>query len=251
MKATGANLTYQWEVKTPTADWKNTGMTGAKTNILTVPAILSRNGYQFRCKVTSGTETLTSNPATLTVEVPAVFEITEDPADQTVAEGTTVYFEVKATGANLTYQWEVKTPTADWKNTGMTGAKTDTLTVPAILSRNGYQFRCKVTSGTQSLTSKAATLTVQAGVIVEGDFIYELLENSTTDVLVSSYTGSAASVVVPATVANGKYTVKEIGADAFKDKTMIVDVSLPNGIEKIGARAFMNCSSLSSMTCYD
>ena len=220
-------------------------MDGAKTRHLTVKAQANRNGYQYRCVVTSGTNSLTSAAATLTV---STFAITEDPADVTADENQTVTFTVTATGDNLKYQWQVKTLTADWANTGMDGAKTRQLTVKAQANRNGYQYRCIVTSGTNSLTSAAATLTVS---IIDGDFEYALIENSTTNVRVVAYNGNASTVTVPTKIKNDQYTVKEIGAEAFMGNTTMTSISLPNGIKLIGERAFKNCTNLSSMSCHN
>ena len=100
-----------------------------------------------------------------------------------------------------------------------------------------------------TVESAAATLTITAD-ITEGDFIYELIGNSTTDVAVKQYTANAQSVVVPSTVQNGKYTVKAIGEGAFAGKALS-EISLPNGIELIAKQAFMNCANLSKMTCHD
>ena len=63
--------------------------------------------------------------------------------------GTEAVFTVTAIGkATLKYQWQSrKDANSAWTNSGMPGAKTATLRVPATLGLNGWQFRCVVTDG--------------------------------------------------------------------------------------------------------
>ena len=82
------------------------------------------------------------------------------------------------------------------------------------------------------------------------ELTYRVLEGTTVEV--ASYSGSAASLTVPATVAyqGVTYDVKAIGEEAFMGNTTLTSISLPNGIEIIKARAFKNCSNLSQMNGY-
>ena len=62
-----------------------------------------RNGYQYRCVVKDANgKSVTSNAASITV-----FAITKQPVSFTGAAGQTAVFSVTATGAGLTYQWQV------------------------------------------------------------------------------------------------------------------------------------------------
>ncbi len=165
VQATGEDLTYQWQYKKPGGAWKNcsSATVGYNTDTLTVAGVsgtTNRNDYQYRCKVTGGGKTVTSDAATLTV-----FAIRVKPVDATVTGSEKATFQVQATGADLTYQWQYKKPGGAWKNcsSATQGYNTDTLTVVGAsggVNRNGYQYRCKVTSGGQTITSSAATLTV-------------------------------------------------------------------------------------------
>ncbi len=81
--------------------------------------------------------------------------ITEDPASQTVAVGSTATFDVSASGAApLSYQWQ--------KNSAnITNATLPSYTTPTLaLGDNGSQYRCIVTNGSGSATSAQAILTV-------------------------------------------------------------------------------------------
>ena len=156
--ASGSNLTYQWQYKTVGGSWKNSTTGGYNTATLSVGAVEARNGYQYRCIVTGGGTTVTSDAATLTVKAAAT--ITTQPKSVTKTVGQTATFTVAASGSNLTYQWQYKTVGGSWKNSTTGGYNTATLSVGAVVARNGYQYRCIVTGGGASVTSEAAILTV-------------------------------------------------------------------------------------------
>jgi hypothetical protein len=92
--------------------------------------------------------------------------ITTQPSNQTITVGQTATFSVTATGsATLSYQWQKGT-------TAIAGATTSSYTTAATTSSdNGAQFTVVVSNSAGSVTSNAATLTVNAAVA------------STTDVL--------------------------------------------------------------------
>ena len=155
--ASGKDLTYQWQVYKNGA-WKNTSLSGATTNTLSVGVVDSRNGMQFRCVVTDTYgDTVISNTVKLTVLNVA---ITEQPVDYTGAIGETAIFTVGAAGTGLTYQWQVYKSGA-WKNTSLPGSTTNKLSVGITSSRNGMKFRCLVTSSNgKVVVSDTATLNV-------------------------------------------------------------------------------------------
>lgn len=156
---------YEWQYsKDAGATWTGTTMTGYNTATLTVAAAMSRNGYRYRCVVkdTSGNQ-LASDAALLTVEEPVVLNpavITLQPKSSTAILDGDARFIVKATGA-VAYKWYYSKNGTDWVATSMEGYNTNTLTVGASASRNGYQYRCTVTGEDGiKVDSKAATLTV-------------------------------------------------------------------------------------------
>ena len=194
--AQGEGLHYRWQYKIAgTNTWRycTSKMNGYKEPTLEVPGELSRNGYYYRCVVTDvvGNE-VKSNAVLLTVK-DMVLKITQQPQDQTVLEGETATFTVKATGKGITYKWQYKIEgTTSWHNcsSSTTGYNTDTLEIAGTLARNGFQYRCilKDENG-KTATSAAATLTVN-----------EILPEITGDPYdISVYEGDTACFYVTAT----------------------------------------------------
>ena len=146
--ATGtAPLSYQWQ--------KNSAaIAGATSSSYTTPAeAASDSGAQFSVVVSNSAGTATSNAAILTVNTPPA--VTAQPVNQTVAVGQTATFSVTATGtAPLSYQWR--------KNSAnISGATASAYTTPAAASTdNGAQFSVVISNAAGSVTSNAATLTV-------------------------------------------------------------------------------------------
>jgi hypothetical protein len=81
--------------------------------------------------------------------------ITSQPATQTVAVGQSATFTVAATGSSLTYQWQ--------KNgTPISGATSASYSIASASAGDAANYSVVVTSGSTSVTSAAATLTVNA-----------------------------------------------------------------------------------------
>ena len=85
--------------------------------------------------------------------------ITAGPAGQTVTGGEIAEFSITTTGDNLSYQWQQSTDGDGWVDIpGATGVSYATeATTPSM---SGYQYRCVVSNSAGSVTSSAATLTV-------------------------------------------------------------------------------------------
>ena len=68
-----------------------------------------------------------------------------------------------AVGPGLTYQWQYCTKTGStWKNLSAASATTDTFTISAISSFNGYKYRCVLTDSLGNVVeTDYATLTIQ------------------------------------------------------------------------------------------
>jgi hypothetical protein len=151
--ATGtAPLSYQWQ-----KNGVNIG--GATAASYTTPVTTTAdNGATFAAVVSNTAGSATSTTATLTVNVAVVAPaITAQPVNQTVTAGQTASFSVTATGtAPLSYQWR--------KNgVNIAGATSASYTTPTTaISDNGATFDTVVSNSAGSVTSAAATLTVNA-----------------------------------------------------------------------------------------
>jgi hypothetical protein len=218
--ATGTGtLSYQWKRG-------GTPISGATSASFTTPATAaSDNGAQFTVTVTDSVSNVTSNAATLSVNVPP--SISAAPSSQTVNAGQKGTFSVTATGTGtLTYQWKKSGATIN-------GATSAFYTTPAaVASDSGSQFTVTVTNSFGNVTSNAAALTVNVAPSIssqpanqtvavgqtatfsitasgEGNLTYQWKKNGTT---ISGAT--SASYTAPATVAtdNGaSFTVTVTG----------------------------------------
>jgi HYDIN/CFA65/VesB family protein/ASPM-SPD-2-Hydin domain-containing protein len=147
-----APLSYQWQ--------KNgANIAGAISASYTTPVTTTADsGSTFAVVVTNTAGTVTSAAATLTVNAAAVAPtITTAPANQTVTAGQTASFTVVAGGtAPLSYQWQ--------KNgANIAGAISASYTTPVTTTADsGSTFRAVVTNTAGTVTSAAATLTVNA-----------------------------------------------------------------------------------------
>src|SRR5205809_40206 len=131
-------------------------MSGATLASYTTPPTPSGdNGAQFTVVVSNTAGSVTSSVATLTVNSPPT--ITSQPTSQTVTAGQTAAFSVTATGtAPLSYQWQRA-------GVPISGATLASYTTPPTTSGdNGAQFTVVVSNTAGSVTSSAATLTVNA-----------------------------------------------------------------------------------------
>lgn len=94
----------------------------------------------------------------------ARLRILSQPVNVNAHEGETASFEVKASGEDLSYQWQYSASNGenwgDITNAKYTGTNSAVMTVPASANRNGYMYRCMITSGSNTIYSEAAVLTV-------------------------------------------------------------------------------------------
>ena len=152
--ATGtAPMTFQWSRN-------GAAIAGATAASFTTAATTSGdNNAQFTVRVTNSVGSATSSAATLTVVAPAAVAITAQPASRTVFAGQTATFSVTATGSPaLTYQWRKG-------GTAIAGATAASFTTPVLTAADsGASYTVVVTNPVNSVTSAAATLTVNPAV---------------------------------------------------------------------------------------
>ncbi len=198
--ATGAGLTYQWQENTGSGFVNIVGATGASyTKTSTTVAM---NTYTYQVIITGTcTPPVTSNAATLTVN--ALPAITAQPANATLCEGNNANFNVTATGAGLTYQWQENTGSGFVNIAGATASLYIKSSVTAAMS--GYQYRV-IVSGTcsPSVTSNAVALTVNT-----------LPAITTQPAAVTNCTGANAVFTVVATGSGLTYQWQEDTGSGF------------------------------------
>ncbi len=177
--AANPNASAQWQVSTNGgSSWSNdttdtastSGASGKTTSTLKVSsATRSQNGYEYRVVFTNSAGSVTSNAATLTVDW--IGPIETQPQSATANEGSAATLtSTAAANPNASAQWQVSTNGgSSWSNdttdtastSGASGKTTSTLKVSsATRSQNGYEYRVVFTNSAGSVTSNAATLTV-------------------------------------------------------------------------------------------
>lgn len=141
VKASGYKLKYSWQVRESSdADWRDSISSGHRTSTLRIAARIAYHGYRFRCKVTDGNGRVFYSKAAML----SVLGIRSQPYDQSVDKGHTAVFRVRASGAGLHYQWQVKEHSGGWRNSTSTGNRSSVLKVKGLMSRDGFRFRCRV-----------------------------------------------------------------------------------------------------------
>ncbi|AKC04869.1 tail protein [Escherichia phage vB_EcoM_AYO145A] len=140
--ATGATG-YQWK-KDGSDIPSATNATYSKSGALPADA------GSYTCVVTGAGGSVTSNPATVTVNALPV--ITQQPTNQEITEGDTLTLSVVATGATG-YQWKKG-------EENILDATTATYTKEGAITADAGSYTCVVTGAGGSVTSNAATVTV-------------------------------------------------------------------------------------------
>ena len=186
--ATGTDLKYQWQID------RNDGkgfadIAGADRASYTTSAVDKNcNGYKYQCVISNSAGSVTTGTATLTVTEdvtppvqPTVKKpgISKQPQNVSVKAGEQATFTVKATGTDLTYQWQIN------RNNGkgfvdITGAdKASYTTGVADMLCNGYKYQCVISNSAGSVTTNAATLIVTESTTPSPDPVsYKILDGA-------------------------------------------------------------------------
>lgn len=269
--ATGGNLSYQWQVNTGSG-WTNLSDSGiyygTTTSVLRFSNAVntSFNSYQYRCVVSgSCTPSVTSNAVTLNVN--ATVSMQTQPTDVAICTGSSTSFNVSATGAGITYQWQVLSG-GSWSNISnggiYSGATTNTLTLTSPnSSQNNLQFRCVLTGTCSTLNSNPATLTINdvpaAPNAISGDLT--ICENTNQSYSVSAISGATSytwtipsgwagtsslrAINVTASTSGGNLTVKannSCGSSSATQVTITVSNN-PAPVVDFGVNSSTQCLS--------
>lgn len=160
---TPGTFTYQWQENTGSGfvSLTNTGVyTGADDDTLNISNTTGMNGYTYRCIVTNGAGSDTSNVATLTVSAPVTPTVTIPSSMPALCAGDVASITATVTneGTAPAYEWF-------WVGFGSVGTG-QTLNVPAgFLPAGTHTIYCELTSNAACaaptlVTSNSLTVTV-------------------------------------------------------------------------------------------
>ncbi len=154
----GGADTVQWKVSSDSGQ-TFTAISGATSPTYTFTATPSENGDQYEAVFSNTAGTLTSTPATLTVNYPPT--VTTNPTAQTADAGGTATFTAAASGnPTPTVQWQVST-NGGQAFTPISGATSATYSFRAATAENGYLYEAVFSNGIgTAATTTAAALTV-------------------------------------------------------------------------------------------
>lgn len=147
--ATGSpSLSYQWSLN-------NKPIAGATGSTYTTPTLASTdNGDSFTVTITNPVNSLTSNPAVLTVDAAVAPGITQQPTSVAAQANDPASFTVTASGSPpFTYQWQLN-------GANILGANSASYSLFQVNTTNTGNYQVVVTNAAGSITSAVATLTI-------------------------------------------------------------------------------------------
>lgn len=159
-----ANLTYS--APSATIYWQTTAGGTSTTNPTTSSYTSSATAGSYTIYLRELNGTCWSPVTSVTFSVVAPVNITAQPPNRVITDGSNTTFVVTATGSSLTYQWQVDTGSGfvDLVNGApYSNVTTATLNITAApITMNGYIYRCVVSGAAPcgSVTSNSGTLTV-------------------------------------------------------------------------------------------
>jgi hypothetical protein len=185
----------QWQVLGAGSNtWNN--LPGATSTTFAIVPNALQTGYQFRAMFTNSAGTVYSTAATLTLTTgtttgtaPAV---TKNPVAQTITAGQSATFVAAASGSPTpTVQWQVLgAGTNTWNN--LPGANAASFTFTPNVLQTGYQFRALFANSAGSVTTSAATLTVNTAPVLQSNPVNQSVTAG------SSVSFSASVIATPA-----------------------------------------------------
>ncbi|HWR55310.1 MAG TPA: immunoglobulin domain-containing protein [Negativicutes bacterium] len=159
--ATGtAPLSYQWKKGTDTLT-NGDRISGATSAALAITNVQMSDAGSYTCYISNSAGNVTTTPATLTVNLPAVMPvITWQPEDRTASAGGIIEFWLVARGtAPLSYQWQ-----KDGHNLAdggkISGTTADSLIIGNVQEAEEGVYTCIVSNAAGITASNAVTLTV-------------------------------------------------------------------------------------------
>jgi hypothetical protein len=150
---------------TPAYQWYFNGvpMVGQTARTLLLPSVTSGHAGDYKVRVTGGSQTADSAPATLTiVQAPGPLKIVAQPQGQSAPVWATVSFSVQAQGSGtLSYRWS-KDGAYLSDDLRITGSASSTLQIANVQASDAGNYRVRVSNQGGSVDSSSAGLTVAA-----------------------------------------------------------------------------------------
>lgn len=194
-QTSGTTLSYQWQEST---DGGNTftdisGAISATLSLSNVTSTMNNNQYRYILTSTACPATITSAAATL--QVTGETTIDAQPLEASTCPGSNASFSIAATGAGLTYQWQVSTDGGatfiDITNGG-TNASLVVTNINSVMQGNLYRVKILSTCSTSPLVSEPAILNInQATTIAQQPVDASVCINS--NAVFTATAGGAAS----------------------------------------------------------
>jgi hypothetical protein len=205
--ATGGNLTYQWQASSNGGtSWSNLSNAGIYYGVNTSVLRLSNqidatySGLKYRV-IVSGTCSPAQTSSVTTLTVNSLVSITSQPTNAAICTNAASSFSVAASGAGLTYQWQVLSTVSGstWTSLTNTGVYTGTTSSTLSLSgtsglSTGFQYRCVITGTCSTATSSAAALTINTTPSTPGTISGEsiICQNTNQSYSVASVSGATS-----------------------------------------------------------
>lgn len=160
----GLDLTYQWQKSDDGVTFTNIDGATSQTLNLSGLVFATDNGDQYRVIVDAlASDPVTSEAATLTVQQPTL-SFSQQPVSTTASDGIATFSStaIASDGSTVTYQWQLSTDGVNFADIPGKTSSGISLSSLTFEGNNGHQYRVVASSPTtDSLTSNAATLTVQ------------------------------------------------------------------------------------------
>ena len=172
-----------------------------------------------------------------------------DFAGTKIAKATTIYAKWNSHSYTVTFDSQGATTAASPTSKTVASPATTVGTLPTAPVKSSYASLGWWTSPNGGGTQFTATTTVTEDITVYAYWVtsdYACTLNNDGTITVGVYSGSSTDVSIPATIAG--YPVKSIGARAFANQTTISSVTIPNSVTSIGKEAFSQCTGLTSIT---
>jgi hypothetical protein len=139
-------LTYQWRKD-------NANISGATNSTYSIPSLVTNDAGSYVVVITNAFGTVTSQAATIAVNMTTAPTITQDIQGRTLYPGGTLKLTVAATGGALRYQWEKD-------GSPLNGATNATYLVPSVTAADGGAYKVVITNLVNTATSATANVVV-------------------------------------------------------------------------------------------